>query len=121
MTLLLATLATRMRPCWMILWPWAWTLGTDALGASRRGGGPEPLCCCCWRRLAICWAVMVMGCRKSESTTSSWHLYNGTIHAVAEADAHLSSSDQRRHDDLGVVFGRNVLAASHQRGRDHCA
>lgn len=64
MTLLLATLATRMRPCWMILWPWAWTLGTDALGASRSGGGPEPLCCCCWRRLAICWAVIVMGCRE---------------------------------------------------------
>lgn len=61
-TLLLATLATRMSPCWMILWPWTWTLGTEALGASRSGGGPEPLCCCCcWRRLAICWGVKITG------------------------------------------------------------
>ena len=62
MTLLLATLATRRSPCWMILWPCTCTLGTDARGARSRGGGPDPLCCCCcWRRLAICCGVTAMG------------------------------------------------------------
>jgi hypothetical protein len=61
-TLVFGTLATLMRPCWMILWPCTWTLGTEALGASSRGGGPDPeCCCCCCRRDAICWGDTAMG------------------------------------------------------------
>lgn len=56
------TLATRIRPCWMILWPCTCTVGTEVRAPSRRGGGPEPeCCCCCCRRVAICCGVTAMG------------------------------------------------------------
>lgn len=56
--LVLGTLATRIRPCWIIRCPWICTLGTDARGASSSGGGPVLECC---RMLWICWEDTEMG------------------------------------------------------------
>lgn len=137
-TLLLATLATLMSPCWMILWPWTWTLGTGALGASKSGGGPEPPCCC-WRRLAICWGVIVIcwwqrthaeaaitearsdKLELGQFSTSSPQTWVKVMVNSTTAHTNLSSSDQGWHDDLRVVFGLDVLPSPHQGGRDHCA
>lgn len=136
-TLLLATLATRISPCWMILWPWTWTLGTDALGASKSGGGPELLCCCC-RRLANCWGVIAIcwwqhtHAEAAITRSKKWEIrvlqiyqlhnnFGQSNGGLTHPHTNLSSSNQGWHDNLGVVFGLDVLPTPNQRRGDHCA
>lgn len=61
--------------------------------------------------------------RKKDNVNIGYLQYDNRLKLplLVVANAHLSTSDQRGHDDLRVVFGRNVLTAPHQRGRDYCA